>query len=184
MAKKRTLVMTPEFRLSFPALFEMREYNEKKSYGLTMLFDKGTDLSQLKAAAKAALDEAFPKGVKNPRTPFLDGDDKVDEWGEGFKGKIYVRASTQFKPQVVDQNRVAIFDADKVYPGCYCRAVVAPYTYDNSGNRGVSFSLEAVQFIRDGERIGGGVSADIFNDGKVQGDAPVASGNDDDPFGF
>ena len=178
MANDRKIVMTPEFILSFPNLFEMREYQGKKSYQITMVFPKGTDLSALKAAAKECLDAKFPNGCKNPNNPFGKGDDKSDEWGSIFEGATYVRASTQFAPKVVDQNRVEILDADKVYAGCYCRALVAPYAYDKAGNRGVSFSLEAVQFLRDGKRIGGGVSLDMFDDGKVT----ATGAKDDDPF--
>lgn len=180
MAKNRAHVMTPEFCLSFPALFEMREYQGKESYEITMVFPKGTDLTPLKAAAKAALDEQFPNGCKNPNNPFCDGNDKVDEWGSNFKDAIYVRAKTQYKPKVVDANRVEIFDSEKVYAGCFCRAIVAPYAYDKAGNRGVAFSLEAVQFLRDGERIGGGVNLDMFDDGKVGG----TSASNDDPLAF
>ena len=181
MARNRQIVMTPEFRLSFASLFEMREYQGKSSYQMTMIFPKSADLSALKAAAKAALDEKFPNGCKNPRNPFCDGNEKVDEWGDSYKDTIYVRARTQFKPKVFDQNRVEILDADKVYSGCYCRAVVAPYAYDQAGNRGVAFSLEAVQFLRDGERLpGGGISGDIFGDGKVAG---TTDSKNDNPFG-
>lgn len=167
MANDRKIVMTPEFILSFPNLFEMREYQGKSSYQITMVFPQGSDLSALKSAAKECLDAKFPNGCKNPNNPFGKGDDKVDEWGEIFRGAVYVRASTQFAPKVVDQNRVEILDADKVYAGCYCRALVAPYAYDKAGNRGVSFSLEAVQFLRDGKRIGRGDNLDMFNDGKA-----------------
>lgn len=171
MSKERTVVLTPEFRLSYPALFEMREYQGKSSYSLTMVFAKGADLTQLKAAAKAALDAKFPNGCKNPRSPFQNGNDRVDEWGESFRDTTYVRAQSKYQPKVVDANRVEILDPDKVYPGCYCRALVAPYAYDNAGNRGVAFSLEAVQFLRDGERLGGGASVSMFDDGTVSGDS-------------
>lgn len=178
MAKDRTLVMTPEFRLSYPALFEPREYQGKSSYNLTMVFARNADLSKLKAAAKAAFDAKFPNGCKNPRNPFQDGNEKVEEWGESFRDTTYIRAQSQYQPKVVDANRVEILDADKVYPGCYCRAIVAPYAYDNAGNRGVAFSLEAVQFLRDGERLGGGVSVNMFDDGTA-----AASADNKDPFG-
>lgn len=176
MANDRKIVMTPEFRLSYPHLFEAREYQGKTGFSMTMVFPKGADLTQLKAAVKAALDAKFPNGIKNPRNPFQDGNEKVEEWGESFRDTTYVRAQSQYRPKVVDANRTEILDSEKVYPGCYCRALVAAYAYDNAGNRGVSFSLEAVQFLRDGERLGGGVSVDMFDDGKVSPEAKT------DPF--
>lgn len=179
MAKQtRTPVLTPEFRLSFPNLFEPREYQGKSTFSMTMVFDKSVDLGPLKLAAKAALDEFFPNGCKNPRNPFSNGDDVTGEWGENFKGCTYVRAKSQFRPKVVDANLQEIIDPDKIYPGCYCRAVVVPYAYDNSGNRGVSFSIESVQLLRDGERIGGGGSGYLamFDDG-------TTTAKKDDPFG-
>jgi hypothetical protein len=39
--------------------------------------------------------------------------------------------------------------------------------------------LEAVQFLRDGERIGGGVNLVMFDDGKVAGTAPA---KEEDPL--
>lgn len=181
MANDRKNIMTPEFILSFPSLFEPREYQGKSSYQCTMVFPKGTDITALKQAAKECLDAKFPNGCKNPNNPFGRGDDKADEWGEIFEGAIYVRAQTQFAPKVVDQNRVEILDADKVYAGCRCRAIVAPYAYDKAGNRGVAFSLEAVQFLADGKRIGGGASIEMFNDGKV---GSTSAAEDDDPLAF
>ena len=48
-----------------------------------------------------------------------------------------------------------ITDPDEVYAGAIVRASVTSFSYDVSGNKGVSFALNNVQKIRDGERLDG-----------------------------
>ena len=158
-------VKTPEFRLSFPHLFEPSRFEgqEQASYSALMVFDKAADLKPMKQAVLQVAKEKWPKhdwskpglpaGV---RSPFCDGNEKVDTWGEEFADAVYIRAKTKKRPPIVDARGIPVDDPEKLYPGCYCRAVVTPYAYDKAGNKGISFQLAAVQILRDGERLGGG----------------------------
>lgn len=157
-------VKTPEFRMSFPHLFEPSRFEgeEQGSYSVLMVFDKDTDLKPMKQAVLQVAKEKWPKhdfskglpaGV---RSPFCDGNEKVESWGEEFADKVYVRAKTKKRPPVVDARGIPVEDAEKAYAGCYARAVVTPSVYDKAGNKGVSFYLAAVQILRDGERLGSG----------------------------
>ena len=99
------------------------------------------------------------------QVPFKDGGaaEKKDMPGYGV-GTTFVNAASDFKPGVLDRNKVEILDIQKeVYGGCYARAQVHVFWYSNQ-TTGVSFSLDNVQKVRDGEPLGGGPRAsDAFD---------------------
>lgn len=162
--KKKCL--TPIFRLSFPALFTPKSIDGKQEakYQATMLFEKSVDLSKpadkqrtsLKHAAYNAAVEKWgadkAKWPKNLRMPFRDGDEKEFE---GYPGNIFVYASSKKQPGIVDQGLRKILNEQDIYAGCYCRAEVIAFAYDTSGNRGVSFSLQNIQKVKDGTPFSG-----------------------------
>ena len=156
-------IVTPEALLCFPSLFEPKgfENSERKTYNCVLVFPKGTDLTALKTIAKEALAEKFPSGAKSARSPFRDGNEKVDEWGEHFRDATYIRASSNVKPGIADRARRLVTDPDAVYAGQFVKAAVHAYGYDTKGNRGVSFGLDAVQLVRDGDPLSGGGKAAI-----------------------
>lgn len=188
-------VMTPEFRLSFPALHKPKSFeNQEPKFSIVMLFDKKkADLSKLKAAVAFAAQEKWgpkEKWPKQLRMPFRDGDEKEDM--EGYKGHTYVSASSKQKPGLVDYpNRNPIDESDnKAYAGCYARATLIAFAYDKAGNRGVSFSLQNVQILRDGKPFSGRKAAeDEFNDDfeveNLESESPENyESSDDDGSGF
>lgn len=162
------IVMTPEFRVSFPAVFKPKrqkgDATSEPKYGLTMLFPKGADLSKLKAAAQEAVREKWgDKPPKNLRSPFRDQGEKEYEGYE--EGAVFVSASSKQKPGLVDRQRQDIIDETEFYPGCYARATIRAFAYDNNGNKGVAFGLNNVQKLRDGDPLGGRTRAqDDFAD--------------------
>lgn len=147
-------VLTGTFRLSFPHLDKPHAMEEGgvPKFGLVMLIDKDSpDLAPLKAAAAAARDKKWgDKPPKGMRTPFRDGNEKDYD---GYKDMIYISASSTDAPGLVDQARNAM-EGRKFYAGCYCRATIAAYGYDKSGNKGVAFGLHNVQFVKNGESFG------------------------------
>lgn len=175
--------MTPKFRVSFPQLFEPSAMDEtsKKKYAVTMLFPKDTDLSALEDAYEAALEDGVErlwkgKKPKNLRSPFRDADEEDDYMDkEGYKGHIFIRASSLDKPGVVDRDKVKITDPMEIYAGCYARATVVAYAYDVAGNRGVAFGLQNIQKLKDGEAFSGRMKAeDEFDEWEDE--------NEDDDF--
>lgn len=191
MAKDYQSVQTPEFRLCFPNLFKPTSFegSTRETYNCVMVFPKDADLSKLKELAKAAFQKAFPNGAKGARSPFRDGNEKVDEWGEVFGDATFIRVSSNLKPPVADRKKHLIVDEEQVYSGCYARAVVHAFAYDVKGNKGISFGLDAVQILRDGERLGGGGLAavnmfDDLDDDDRGDDTPATTSNDsaDDMF--
>lgn len=180
-------VMTPKFRASFPCLITPRkrksngvEKGEAK-YSITMLFPKSTDLTGLKALVHKARvskwGEDKAKWPKELKMPFLDGDsEKYSSW-EGYKGHWFVRASTKMKPGVIDRDKTEILTEDVLYAGCYARATVNAFPYDQDGNRGVAFGIQNVQKLEDGTPFSGRTSAQ--EDFDVYGDGPAAAAKDD-----
>lgn len=157
MAKQENplATITPKFRVSFPQVFEPKSFRGKPAkYSVQMLFDKSTDLAPLKAVIKKAAQEEWGEKLpKNLKLPFRQGDEKELE---GYEGKIVVSAGTKFKPQVIDQKLAPIEAEQDFYPGCYARAKVVAYAWEEKDGksvlaRGVSFNLESIQKLADGE---------------------------------
>jgi hypothetical protein len=101
--------------------------------------------------------EAFAKGLFH--TPFRrDGELK------GYpEGSVFINARSNNKPGFVYNyadpatGKPAKVPAELIasvfYPGAKVRAAINPYWFDNSGKKGVTFGLNNVQFIADGERL-------------------------------
>lgn len=155
---------SPVGRASYPHLFQPqvdKKDPNKKTYSLTLLFDKSTDLKVLKDAAEAAIAERWPnKRPKTIRSPFRDGDEKDSP---EYAGKIYVafRAKEDRKPGVVgpDPTIEITQQSGEFYSGCYARVSFSAYAYETDGNVGVAFGLNNVQKVRDGERFDGRTEA-------------------------
>ena len=151
-------VMTPEFRVSFPAIFQAVSFEGKPpKYKLNMMFPKGTNLDAMKVIAKAAIEKKWPDEATRPkglRNPFRDGDIEKPDWPE-YADTIFVSASSKMKPGLVDQNVQPIIEESEFYAGCYARATVTAFPYDVKGNKGVAFGLQNVQKTKDGEPFSG-----------------------------
>lgn len=173
-------VKTPECRLAFAAgLFETRKNEEgtKENFNCVLLFDKKTDIGVLKnlalEAAKSSWGEKALEGLNSGaiRSPFLDGDGsnaiskKSMERHPGFAGTTFLRVSSgaKFKPKVVDANRNYVYDEEGCPSGCYGKAVVNAYTWDDpKQGKGVSFGISGFQKLRfeKEDRLGGGGGID------------------------
>lgn len=158
--KSKTKVLTPYFRVSFPSVFTPKAAmnpGDKAKYEITMLFPKTADLSEMKTAALFAIQEKWgadkakwPKGL---RTPFRDGTEKeYDGYGADV---VFVKATALTKPGLVDQSVTPIIAPEEFYAGCWARATVNAFAYDQKGNRGVSFGLGNIQKWKDDEPFGG-----------------------------
>lgn len=152
-------IVTGKTRLSWPCLFQAESYQGgKPKFKATLLWDKNDpkcmeDLKRLKAACEEVATKAFgsAKGVK---LPFRKGEEKADKW-DGYKDAIYVTATTSRRPGVVDAKLKQAEEVD-IYPGCYVRAQLTPASYQQAGQNGVTFWLNHVQKLAEGDRLGGG----------------------------
>jgi hypothetical protein len=140
--------------LSYPHLFKPREKAKgatEKVYSAVLLFDaKQVKSPQYQAMVKEVENlarTAFPKGIlgRSLRTPFRDAHEK-DNFPPEYD--VFINAWSNEKPGIVDAQRNDIFDSGEIWPGQQARFVIAPFTYENSGNKGVSFYLHHVQIVR------------------------------------
>ncbi len=159
--------LTPVFRLSFPNLFEAKGFDDSKpKYGLAAVwipskFTAGDKKrwKEMMGALDAESRQRFKKAWKDLPANFKrgvrDGAEKADLEGYG-EGTRFANLTTQMRPGVIDveKNKIAPEEgnADEIYPGCYCRATVTVYSYDNKG-KGVALGLMNVQKIKDGPRL-------------------------------
>ena len=180
-------------RLSYPNLFTARAANDQADpkYSATLLIPKSdtATIERIQAAIQAAVNDAVSRGVfKQPidpaqtkYPPLRDGDkpnDNGEQRGEEFASHWFIaaKASTKRKPFVVDQSLQPILQEAEIYPGCYINMAIQFFGYKNSGNQGVSASLLGVQFVKDGEQLGGEPLAaeDVFTAIPNTGGAPQA----------
>lgn len=172
---ERLKAVTPPFRVSFPAVFEASSYQgSDPKYSVVMLFypDKFTDADKrawktMQAIADAASKDKFKKLVKdlpgNFKKPLRDGDEKSHLDGYG-KGMMFGTASSKQRPGLVDRNKQPILTEEEFYPGCWARATITAYSYDNVG-KGIAFGLHNLQKLGDDENFTGRVAAeDDFGD--------------------
>ena len=195
------LIVTPAFRLSFPAVFKRKKFDGEEgegAYEITMLLPKeGSDLKALKAGASRVTKEKFPDGTpKKFRSPFRDGDDEEDFEDKEIDGKIVpnrargywvVKAKSKIDPppQVVDLSRRPITEeSGDIYAGCWCRASVIPFAYDGTRAKGVTFLLQNVQKLRDDEPFGGASKSDAADDFDDSTSVADDFGSDADDLGF
>lgn len=165
MAEFKKLV-TPVFRASFPNLFEAKampgQAGAVPKFSVSAVFDPSTFNEKDKARWNAILAEIDAKCVEkfkkkakdlpaNYKQAIRDGSEKAELEGYG-EGKKFSNLTTKMRPGVVDANGVDMA-ADDIYPGCYMRATVSAYAYDQNGGRGVALGLQNVRFVRDGERL-------------------------------
>lgn len=112
---------------------------------------------------KLTIEQALAVGVL--RGPF-----RTDALAKGYpEGSIFTNVRTEQQPGIVyaykgEDGKPAVMPPEAVkgemYPGAIVRASLAAFGYDNSGNKGVSFALNNLQKLADGERIDGRVSAE------------------------
>jgi len=219
--EERIKIITPEFRGSYPAIFEARKVkasdpNEKAKFSILMLFrtaetpeskargEKVVDLTDIKKEVARLFEKNLGanwqerlrndrKGDGSPmfRSPFKNGDaadckEADGKWKAGFgPGVVYLRASSLYKPGIVDGQKKEIMNPNEVYGGAYYRAQVHFYWYNHpAGGQGVTCGLDNVQKIRDGEMLGGNQKAeDAFEAIEQPGGAvPAAAGASSEPW--
>jgi hypothetical protein len=191
---------TPRFRVSFPQVWEKKSFNgSNPRYSVVGLFYPKDFTEKEKAqwaAIRAELNKAclefFKKDLKTMRGvngfkyPLHRGDEKTYQ-GYGNPEMIYFSmANSMHGPEILDKkgNRITQENSEEFYPGCWARATVNVFAFDNIG-KGVSIGLGNLQKLGDADRFDGFTSAeDDFGDDPVEGfddnDDDDLVGDDDD----
>lgn len=174
MSQSATSVVTGEVRLSYVNLFQPRASQQggEPKYSVTILLPKSdvATYQRIQQAIQAAYEKGVTEkwnGARPPLKTTIHDGDGVRPNGEPFgpecKGHWVFTATSKQKPEVVDANLNPIIDQSQVYSGVYGRVHLNFFAYSHSGNRGVSAGLGPVQILRDGDPLGGRVTAaDVF----------------------
>ena len=171
-----TKVVTGKVRFSYVTIFEPKAQgdNDELKYSVMLLIPKSDTATLNKInAAMAEAREAFCKkhGASalpvKPITPLHDGDGLKPNTGEPYgpecKGCYVISVSSKNKPVIVDNFRNPVTDPNEVYSGCYGRAAINFYGYNNK-KKGIGAGLLSIQKLHDGEPFGTTGSADDFDD--------------------
>jgi hypothetical protein len=198
MGLKMAGVITPEFRVSYPNVFEARlnDQNNKMEYTLVALFKSGEKLDSLKNLVReeatklwGADSKKWPKKMKSPFRDQAEREKELDDgtmvMPEGYsKGAIFINLKSRQQPGLIDAKRQPILDPAEFYAGCYARASVTAFAYDVKGNQGVAIWMTNLQKTRDGEPLSGRPKAEDEFSAIADGAAEEESDSSDlsDPF--
>ena len=151
-------------RLSFPSLFRKAVFGgDETKYEGTFLLDKKTHaevIKKIEAGIKAInADKHKGKTLASDKVCLKDGD-TIDY--DGYAGNMSIKASSTKRPMVIGTDRSPLTEDDgKPYAGCYVNAIVELWGQKNQFGERVNANLLAVQFAKDGEPFGDGVTASV-----------------------
>ena len=154
-------VVTGKVRFSYANVWEAKSINgSEEKYSISLIIPKSDakTIEEIQVAMEEAKQEGIAKfGGKIPanlKLPLRDGDiDRPDD--EAYQGCYFINANSKDKPQIVDKKVKPILDPSEVYSGCYGRASINFYAFNQNGNRGIACGLGNLQKLEDGEPLSG-----------------------------
>lgn len=173
--KTREKLTTPRGFTYWVTITDPLPYNEKfkkqeDQYNLQFMIEDGQDLSKLQEAILRVAKASWPKGVKDARQ-HSETKGQTFTVAQAFKkrilhnplftdisetsypeGSVYLRAKSYRKPVCVDHNRNKV-DNSSIGIGDECILSLSIYSWEFSGNVGISFGLEGIQKIGQGRGI-------------------------------
>jgi hypothetical protein len=155
-------ILTPPGTCSFLNLKEPRAVVDggEPRYSLSIIFNKEQQARPEFKRLQEGIDEELkrrwparlPVGLKSP---FHDAAEKAGLY-EGYKaGDIFISPWSKDMPGCINNRKEDIIDWSEFYAGWLVRANVRPFAYDQGGNKGCSFFLDSVQFLKPGKRLDG-----------------------------
>lgn len=161
MENIKTKVVTGMVRFSYANVWEPKSINgSDEKYSVSLIIPK-TDkktIAQIEAAIEAAKQEGKAKFVgkipSNLKLPLRDGDiDRPED--EAYKNAYFINANSKERPGIVDKSVKPILDQSEFYSGCYGRASITFYAFNQNGNKGIACGLQNLQKLLDGEPLSG-----------------------------
>lgn len=167
--ENKAKVLLKNVRLSYANIWTPKEDdNGALKYGTAILIPKSNKkaVADIKKAIEVAKIEGKSKIAgkngnvpANIKTPLRDGDDDRPD-DEVYAGCYFLNANSLRKPQIVDRQVNLITDQEEVYSGCYANVTVNFYAFSKDVNKGIACGLGNIQKVGDGERLGGGSTAE------------------------
>lgn len=171
-----TKVITNEVRFSYLNVFEPKSVNGSEPiYSVSLIIPK-SDTETIKAINQA-VETAKQEGIgkfegKIPakiKLPLRDGDiDREDD--EAYADCYFLNANSTQPPGLIYNNGVKIVDSTDLYSGCYGKASVTFYAFNQSGNKGIACGLNNLMKTRDGEALSGRLDAAADFADEIEGD--------------
>lgn len=174
------VITGPDTRWSYANVWEPKSINGgTPKYSVSLIIPKSDTktVARIKSAIEAAYLEGEAKLKGNGKvvpplaaikSPLRDGDiERPDD--AAYAGAYFINANATTAPGIVDTDRNPILTRSEVYSGVYGRASISFYAFNSNGNRGIACGLNNLQKVRDGEPLGGKVSAE--NDFATEDDA-------------
>ncbi len=189
-------ITTPKCRMSFVTVFEPKRYKGgDPKFSVVMLFPKTLakqgELKDMQKLIKATAIEEWGEvpaeaiTIDSEYCPFKDGDKKGYD---GYEDTYCATASSLYQPAIIDVGNYAkdikpqaIIDPREFYSGCYARVSITAFTWESKGKRGVSFGLQNIQKLADGEPFSGRGNPEADFDPIIPEEIEVA--DTDDLFG-
>lgn len=170
-----TSIRIGEVRFSYAHVFAPRrnEDGTDGKYSVQLLIPKSD--ATAKKLLDGAIEAAKQTGVSTKwngklppasklKLPLRDGDEEFPE-DANYENMWFINCSSPAsnKPgvRVLEEGQIVeALDDDDFYSGCWGCANINFYAYNTSGNQGIAAGLNHVLKTRDGQRLGGGVSAE------------------------
>ena len=175
-------VRTPRAILSFPRLYKPEAFKEGDTayYSASLIFTKEAQQTDAFTALKEAAYDAAVERWGDEAVPILQAAKhstfRTDGEKKGYpEGSVYINVKSKQPPGVVSQvpdpetgraMRITEEMAEtmgspyEMYPGAHVLTTVNAWAYDQYGNKGVSFWLQNMQKVGEGDRLAGGIPAD------------------------
>lgn len=162
-------IVTPVIRCSYPKIAEPDSAERGGKYGLSIPLPK--DDEKACAALKQAMSNAAVntwgekyKGLGGITHFVVDCDEDPEMDNDPvYKGCLKFSAKSKRRPGVIFPNKEPVPVErleDVVYAGCWIRASITAYGTETGGKKTVAFALNNIMFVKDGEPLSGGGSAE------------------------
>ena len=144
-------------------------------------------IADIKAKAAKLLADAGMKKEDMTHPPcFGDGNKKKYE---GYANRFYIGASSDTRIPIVNRNLKPVQEGEPQFPysGCFINGSITLWLQNNQYGKRINANLLTVQFVGDGDAIGGGAPVDPDDEFEALGDGPSGGGastpsGENDPF--
>ena len=161
--------------MSYANLLEPKAIEEGQTpkYSVSIIIPKSDKetLTLIKEAINQAKEEGKTKlGKVTPslKTPVRDGDEERPD-DDAYANSYFINANSTKKPKVLEfikktadgKIKANVIDTDDdIYSGMFGQVSINFYAFNTAGNKGIAAGLGNVMKTDDGERLGGGSSAE------------------------
>lgn len=171
------VIKLPNVRLSFPELTKPKAFQEGQTpkFQATFLIDPSSKdgaalIKKLRGEIQDLLVNHYGSADKVPKgfKPCLKDNAKEEKEYAGYEGMWFVSSNNTVRPGLAGRDpRIPLNqeDIDRMfYPGAVVNATITLWVQDNQYGKRVNANLRGIQFVKDGERLGGVAPVEAENE--------------------